>query len=353
MTMKISGKTDRFTDKKKYLFFSQLYSLLKSGLSFSRSFELLIENGSEDESKILQRVYNDIISGNELWVALSKNGNFSDLDCGVIRIGEETGRLDQSLEFLNNYYNKKNEQRRILISALSYPLIILIVAVLVVTFMILVVVPMFEQVYSRMGGELPGITHFIIKLSGSAPAFFTATVIIAILFFVIKHFYGKSEKYRQVSAKILLNLPLAGDLIRMYYQSQFCQLMHLLISSNIPLLRSLQMLEDIIHFYPFSVSFGNIARKIIEGGSFGENLSKYEDIYSKKLVALIKVGEETNTLDKMLFQQAADITAELEYKLKQLGNVLEPLLILGIGILVAFILIAMYVPMFKLGQTIH
>lgn len=353
MTMKISGKIHRFTDKKKYLFFSQLYSLLKSGLSFSRSFELLIENGSEDESKILQRVYNDIISGNELWVALKKSGNFSDLDCGVIRIGEETGRLDQSLEFLNTYYNKKNEQRRILTGALSYPLIILVVAVLVVTFMILVVVPMFEQVYSRMGGELPGITHFIIKLSGSAPAFFTIIAIIIILFFAVRHFYGKSEKYRQVSAKILLSLPFAGDLIRMYYQSQFCQLMHLLISSNIPLLRSLQMLEDIIRFYPFSVSFGNIARKIIEGGSFGENLGKYEEIYSKKLVALIKVGEETNTLDKMLFQQATDITAELEYKLKQLGNVLEPLLILGIGILVAFILIAMYVPMFKLGQTIQ
>lgn len=351
--MKISGKLNRFNDKKKYLFFSQLYSLLKSGLSFSRSFELLIENGSEDEARILQSVYNDIISGNELWVALKKNANFSDLDCGVIRIGEETGRLDQSLEFLNNYYNKKNEQRRILTGALSYPLIILVVAVVVVTFMVLVVVPMFEQVYSRMGGELPGITCLIIKLSGSAPTFFAIVISLVILFFVVRHIYGKKEVYRQTSAKVLLNLPFAGELIRMYYQSQFCRLMQLLISSNIPLLRSLQMLEDIIRFYPFSVSFANIARNIIEGGSFGENLGRYENIYSKKLVALIKVGEETNTLDRMLFQQAADITAELEYKLKQLGNVLEPILILGIGILIAFILVAMYVPMFKLGQTIH
>jgi len=351
--MKISGKLYRFTDKKKHLFFSQLHSLLKSGLSFSRSFDLLIENGIEDESKVLQGIYNDILSGNELWAALKKSGNFSNLDCGVIRIGEETGKLDQSLAFLNTYYNKKNEQRRVLTGALSYPLIILTVAVLVLTFMILVVVPMFEQVYARMGGELPQITHFIIKLSNSAPAYFSIILITPILLFTIKHFYGKSEKYRQMSAKLLLNLPFAGELIRLYYQSQFCQLMHLLISSNIPLLRSLEMLKDIIHFYPFSISFGNIAKNIIVGDSFGENLGKYENIYSKKLVALIKVGEETNTLDKMLFQQAADITAELEYKLKQLGNLMEPLLILGIGILVAFILIAMYLPMFKLGQTIN
>lgn len=351
--MKISSKLYRFTGKRKYLFFSQLYSLLKSGLSFSRSFELLIENTNEDESQILQGIYNDILSGNELWGALKRSGHFSDLDCGVIRIGEETGKLDQCLEFLNVYYNKKNEQRRILTGALSYPLIILIVAVLVLTFMILVVVPMFEQVYARMGGELPGITYFIIRLSGAAPGIFLSIAIIIILFFAARHFYGKREKYRRASTGILLGLPFAGNLIRMYYQSQFCQLMHLLISSNIPLLRALQMMEDIIRFYPFCVSFSNIAKKIIEGEGLGENLAKHENIYGKKLVALIKVGEETNTLDKMLLQQATDITAELEYKLKQLGNILEPLLILGIGIIVAFILIAMYVPMFKLGQTIH
>lgn len=351
--MKIPVKLHRFTDKKKSLVFSQLTSLLKSGLSFSRSFELLIENGSEDESKILGAVYQDIISGNELWVALKENGSFSDLDCGVIRIGEETGKLDQSLEFLNTYYHKKNEQRKILTGALSYPLIILIVAVLVLTFMILVVVPMFQQVYARMGGELPGITRLIIRLSGMVPVIFIAITILASLFLGTKHLYGKSVKYRHTSTEIQLNLPLAGELIKLYYQSQFCQLMHLLISANIPLLRSLQMLGDIIRFYPFSISFGEISKNIIEGGSFAQNLGKYEKIYSKKLIALIKVGEETNTLDKMLHQQAADITGELEYKLKQLGNVLEPLLILGIGIVVAFILVAMYLPMFKLGQTIQ
>lgn len=351
--MKISGKRPRLNDKKKYLFFSQLHSLLKSGLSFSRSFELLIENSNKDESGILQEIYNDILSGKELWVALKESGQFSDLDNGVIRIGEETGKLDRSLEFLNTYYNKKNEQRRILIGALSYPLIILAVAVLVLTFMILVVVPMFEQVYSRMGGELPAVTRFIIMLSAYTPAFFTFTILVIILFLILKHFYGKNDKYRMFTSKIVLSLPFQGDLVRTYYQSQFCQLMHLLISSNIPLLRSLQMLEDIIRFYPFSESFGNIARKIIEGGSLGDKIAQYENIYSKKLVALIKVGEETNTLDKMLLQQATDINAELEHKLKQLGNILEPLLILGIGIIVAFILIAMYIPMFKLGQTIH
>ncbi len=351
--MKITNKLYRFTDKKKYLFFSQLHSLLKSGLSFSRSFELLIKNGREDESKVLQGIYKNILSGNELWVALKQSKYFSNLDYGVIKIGEETGKLDESLEFLNNYYNKKSEQRRILIGALSYPLIILIVAIMVLTFMIMVVVPMFKQVYTRMGGELPEITRFIINISRFAPTFFLSFFILILLFIGIKYYYGKTDQYRKISSELLLNLPLAESLIKMYYQSQFCQLMHLLVSSNIPLLKSLKMLEDIIRFYPYSVSFGNISAKIIKGGSFSENLGMYEKIYGKKLIALMKVGEETNTLDKMLLQQSIDITSELEYKLKQLGNILEPILILGIGIIVAFILIAMYIPMFKLGQTIQ
>ena len=113
------------------------------------------------------------------------------------------------------------------------------------------------------------------------------------------------------------------------------------------------MLEEIIRFYPFSVSFGRMSERIIKGYSLAESLGDHEKIYGKKLIALIKVGEETNSLDKMLLQQATDITTELEYKLKQLGNILEPLMILGIGIIVAFILIAMYLPMFKLGGAIH
>jgi Type II secretory pathway, component PulF len=113
------------------------------------------------------------------------------------------------------------------------------------------------------------------------------------------------------------------------------------------------MLEDIIRFYPYSTSFYLISENIKKGESFSENLGRYEKIYGRKLIALMKVGEETNTLDKMLLHQATDITSELEYQLKQLGNALEPILILGIGALVAFILIAMYMPMFKLGQTIN
>lgn len=339
-------------DKGKYILFSQLYSLLSSGLNFSHSFELLIQGEKKKEAGILKEVYNKILTGNEFWKSLDMVGAFTELDCGVIRIGEETGKIDQSLMFLSDYYQKKNEQKRMLMSALSYPFIVIITAFFVLLFMITVVVPMFEQVYSRMGGNLPEITQFIIHLSSQFPLVFTLTGIVSLCLIATKLFYGKTEKYQQFTSKLLMNIPFIGNLIRKHYQAQFCKLLYLLVSSDVPLLRSLTMLEGIIRFYPYRKSFVDIANGLKRGDSFSKNMEKYKDIYDYKLITLIRVGEETNRLANMLFNQSKDMSSELEHELKQLGNILEPVLILGVGGIVAFVLIAMYMPMFQLSQTI-
>ncbi len=350
----MNNKSTKITDKKKYLLFSQLHSLLSSGLSFSRAFDLLIQGEKKKkDAEVFRKVYQLILVGNEFWKSMELSGSFADLDCGVIRIGEETGKIGQSLQFLSDYYRKKNEQRRMLVGALSYPIVIVVTAMLVLFFMITVVVPMFEQVYSRMGGSLPEITQFMLKLSSHFPLVFTLTGLVILTLVSIKLVYGKTEKYRRITSAFLLRIPLIGHLIRTHHQAQFCKLLYLLVSSDVPLLRSLTMLETIIEFYPYSRSFAQIAEGLKRGESFSENMEKYRDIYGNKLITLIRVGEETNCLDKMLLAQADDITAELEHELKQLGNVLEPVLILGVGGIVAFVLIAMYMPMFQLGQTIN
>ncbi|MGV8091137.1 MAG: type II secretion system F family protein [Mangrovibacterium sp.] len=116
--------------------------------------------------------------------------------------------------------------------------------------------------------------------------------------------------------------------------------MFLLVSADVPLLKSLDMLSTVIAFYPYEKSFRHISDGLKRGESFSGNMSRFPDIYDRKLVTLMKVGEETGSLGKMLFRQAEDITAELEHDLKQLGSLLEPILILFIGTIVALVLIA-------------
>lgn len=163
----------------------------------------------------------------------------------------------------------------------------------------------------------------------------------------------KNETVLKFRARFLLGMPIVGQMLRLHYQGNFCKLLYLLYSSGITLLHGVEMLAEIITFYPYSRSFVSIAQGISIGGSFSSNVAKFPDLYDNRFLTLLQVGEETNTLSTMLDKQSKEFTNRLEYKVKQLGNLMEPLLILFIGILVATILISMYLPMFKLGTVIQ
>lgn len=336
----------------KRTFFSQLQTLIRSGLSFSRAFELIIEGAKTKEKALYVRIFDEVVSGKELWRSLEADKAFTELDRSVVRIGEETGRLVDALEFLTDYYQKREEQKRMVTSALSYPIITLSIAVIVLVFMLLVVVPMFEQVYARMGGELPAITRQIIGMSESAPAVLGIMVLLGLSMYGVRHMFGSSDKYQSITSGIVMRLPLVSGLIRKYQVSRFSRIMHLLVSSDVPILHALYLMRGIITFYPYRQSIEEVCRMIEKGQTLTGGMDKYENLYGKRFLVLLKVGEETNSIEQMLLTQANDTNAELEHEIKQLNNIVEPFLILAIGIIVAFVLIAMYMPMFKLGMTI-
>lgn len=337
----------------KRTFFSQLQTLIRSGLSFSRAFELIIEGAKTKENALYVRIFDEVVSGKELWRSLEADKAFTELDRSVVRIGEETGRLVDALEFLTDYYQKREEQKRMVTSALSYPIITLSIAVIVLVFMLLVVVPMFEQVYARMGGELPAITRQIIGMSESAPAVLGIMVLLGLSMYGVRHMLGSSDKYQSITSGIVMRLPLVSGLIRKYQVSRFSRIMHLMVSSDVPILQALYLMRGIITFYPYRQSIEEVCRMIEKGQTLTGGMDKYENLYGKRFLVLLKVGEETNSIEQMLLTQANDTNAELEHEIKQLNNIVEPLLILCIGIIVAFVLIAMYMPMFKLGMTIQ
>ncbi len=337
-------------EAKKELLFSELLSLLSSGLDFSHAFHLLIgQEGDRQVKLLLERLYSQVVSGVALWQALQQSGRFPALDCGVVRIGEETGRLTDALEFLSDYYHKRIARKRMVSSAISYPIIILCTAVVVVAFMLAFIVPMFEQVYSRMGGELPAMTRCIIAISRNFPAVaitgLMAIFTIAMLLYALR----ENETVRRNLTGSILRMPVVGTVLRKNHQANFCKLLYLLTSSGVPLLQGLAMLRDIITFYPYRQSLGSVTEGLARGELLSAGLERYPLLYQKRMTTLLRVGEETNRLPQMLNKQGDDLAGELEYMLKRLGSMLEPLLILFVGALVAVILISMYLPMFRLG----
>ena len=347
---KVMATKSKINDARREVFYAELHALLTAGLDFSHAFALLIEGEQDVRMKsLLEHLYGDVVGGMSLWQAMERSGAFRLLDYGVVRIGEQTGRLPETLDFLRDYYHKRAAQRRMVSSAVSYPLVILCTALAVVAFMLTVIVPMFEQVYARMGGELPALTRGIIALSKSFPVYAAFTAAIGIAIYMLFYTNRNRKEVRQWTSELLLRLPVAGAIIRKNQQAQFCKLLYLLSSSGVPLLTGVGMLTDVIGFYPYRESFLAICRGLEHGELFSAGIAKFPGLYDRKLTALMRVGEETNRLPEMLRRQGESLTDELEYQIKRMGSLLEPVLIMLVGLLVAVILISMYMPMFRLG----
>lgn len=341
---------NKITDVRREVFYAELHALLTAGLDFSHAFALLIEGERDARMKgLLKGLYDGVVGGSALWQAMERSGAFRPLDCGVVRIGEQTGRLSETLEFLGGYYRKRTAQRRMVSSAVSYPLVILCTAVAVVAFMLAVIVPMFEQVYARMGGELPALTRWIISLSKSFPAYAAAIAVAGSAAYIILYTNRNRKEVQRWTSELMLRLPVAGAIIRKNHQAQFCKLLYLLCTSGVPLLTGVGMLSDVIGFYPYRQSFASICRGLEHGELFSACVARFPALYDRKLTALVRVGEETNRLAEMLRRQGDALTDELEYGIRRMGSLLEPALIMLVGLLVAVILISMYMPMFRLG----
>lgn len=347
-------KKIRYNPARKEFFFSELQSLLAAGLSFTTAFELLI--GSEERKSgkwLYTRLYESVVRGKPLWQSMKETGGFSVLDYGIVHIGEETGRLAYVLEFLAAYYRKQIERRRAISGAITYPVVLLAMAVIVLVFMLLVIVPMFEQVYARMGGELPAITARIIRFSRHFPFWLTGTLLVLLAAMGVWRLYGKKAPFRAFVTTVLLRCPGIGKLIRRNQEVRFCQLLYLLQSSGIPLLKSVGILESIFTFYPYQVSLEYLGEGLKKGESLAVLMEQFPLLYDRKLCILLKVGEETNRLGDMLRREGEELSRLSEYEFRQMSSLLEPLLVLGIGTVVAFILISMYLPMFRMGAVIY
>lgn len=342
----------RLKDRAKEAFYVELSTLFSAGLDIRSSLELLIgERKDKHEKQLLQTILTNLINGNSFAASLEGSKQFSPYEYYSVQIGEESGKLSIVLTQLAQYYIAKSKQRRKIISALSYPIMILLTAIAAVGFMLTFIVPMFKDVFSRFGGELPLLTRQVIALSEvvteSFSVFFLFFILSAAAFIYSRRFERSRRIYSQITSKI----PLIGKLITTIHLSTFCSSMSLLIGAKIPLLTALNLLQKMVPFYPIRDSLEVIRKKVLFGESLHSSMTLFT-IYDKKMLALIKVGEEVNKLDYFFGQLSLQYNQDLEHQTTLLGTFLEPLIIVFLGVVVAFILIAMYLPMFQMSNQI-
>lgn len=341
----------RLNDRKKERFYNELHTLLSSGVDIRTAFELHVEEAEKKEDKELyESILIKITAGSTLPDAVRATGKFSDYEYFSLRIGEESGRMNEVLLDLSLYYSKKIKQRRKVTSALSYPLIVIGVAVVAVFFMLRFVVPMFGEMLKRFGSELPPLTKSIMFLSEWLGHYGIWFLIIAVLTVAVTWTQRKSEWFRKVSSSFILRTPLIGKIVRKVYVERFAHAMHLLLLSRTNLIDALDLVQKMVGFYPIEKSIGEVRRRVLAGESLHESLGRFS-IYPKRMISLIRVAEEVNKVDLMFEKLSRQLSDEIDHETSMLGSIIEPLMILFLGVMVAIILVAMYLPMFKLGTA--
>ncbi len=347
----ISLGKKKFPDKKKLQLYNELSMLLSSGIDIRNAFEILEDNFSKKKDiELIKSIYHNVVKGNSISEAFRETNMFSPYEYFSLQIGEETGRLNDVLKDLSDYYNNKIEQKRKIIGAFTYPIIVVITAILAIGFMLNFIVPMFEEIYQRFDRELPGLTKFIIQVSHQSTSFFIIMFLLISGIIVFRMTCKDQPWYKKAKDNLLLKIPLFGEIIKKIQLSRFCLSMELLLNSKLALTHALNLVSNMIVFYPLNHAINQIKDDLEKGNSFHQGIAKFP-IFDKRMSSLIKVGEEVNQLDKTFSLLKSQYQEEISHKTSMLSSVLEPLMVVFIGVFVAVILISMYLPIFKISSS--
>lgn len=338
-------------DKKKEAFYHELHILLTAGVDIRSTLDLIAkEQTKKKDRELFESIRDKVVAGATFSGAMQETGKFSSYEFYSVQIGEETGKLPVVLKELAEYFQQNIKLRRQIVSALTYPSIVLFTSFGAIFFMLNFIVPMFADIFKRFGGKLPAITAFIVNLSEAFSDYFFVGLVLSVSVFVLIFSQRKKLWFRRMAVRIVFAIPLMGPMVQKIYLARFSHSMSLLIASRIPLLRALGMIRQMIGFLPIEDSLDQMEKDIMQGEALNKSMSRFS-VYPGRMISLVKVGEEVNQLDVFFGKIAKQYTDDVEHQTTLISSLIEPFMIIFLGLIVGFILIAMYLPLFQLSST--
>ncbi len=334
-------------------FSRQLATLINSNIPLFAALNIMQQNCKCFNLRVLiENIKSNIEEGTALSDALKKHACFSKLFYSLVFIGEQSGTLDIMLNHLANHYEKIEVQKRKIKKALLYPSIILSIAIIVSVVLLVLVVPQFIELFQSFGAQLPIYTQFIIRLSVIIRS---KGLFILLLFIVVIFTYKMIKRYCKVFAifsdKIILKIPIIGLMIKKLIIANFCRTLAITFNAGLPLSEALQMIAQTCDNQIYQQTILKIHQQV----SAGQNITSAMEnnpLFPKRVVQMITIGEQSGSLDSMLAKIAEYYDAEVNYLVDNLNNLLEPSIMVILGILIGGLIIGMYLPIFKLGTVI-
>ncbi len=341
--------------KELVIYFRQMSVLFEAKLPLNRILETLYNQISQPELKEATfHILEDIESGLSFSQAASKQPNvFNEFAISIIRSGEVTGNLDKIISFLANYTEKEYSLLSKAKSASIYPLVIIITFIAVAFIMITSVFPQIKPIFDQSGVKLPFFTSLLIGIGDFLSSWWIALLIFFIIFLIILIDFFQTEEGKSLLDELKIRMPILNKIFLPITISRFANAASILIKGGVPVVQSIEIVSQTINNALYKEFFSEIANDIKSGLNLSEAIMKYPTYYFPEIVPqMISVGEATGELEKMLEKLANFYMEEADHIVSNLTDLIQPVLILGIGILVAFLFASILIPIYNLNSVI-
>lgn len=330
-------------------FTHQFSVLMEAGLPIVRSLKILANQQKPGYLKdVTEQVAEDVETGSTLSEALSKHPRvFDKLYVNMVRAGEAGGVLEEVLKRLSDFMEKAQALRRKVIGASIYPIVVISIATIVVLAIMTFIVPRFKEVFQSVGVAMPAMTLVLLKISDFIKSYwFVLLLAPPAVYFLIKA-WGRTKSGRFTIDKIKLKMPIVGMIIKKTITARFCRTLGTLLKSGVPILEALNIVKNATGNEVVAQAIGKVHDSVREGESIVEPLAAC-GVFDDIVINMIDVGEETGELDAMLLKIADIYDAEVDAAVAALVSIMEPLLIVGLGATVGFIVVALFLPLVSL-----
>lgn len=338
------------------MFSKELSSYLNSGMTILTAIKLL-ENQHEGEKKytsFLNSLKTMIDEGNSLHLALTTQKVYSlpDFFLQSLKVAGESGKMVEVLTNMANFFYAQNKVKKQVKGAMTYPAIIFTVAIGMTSFLIAFVVPQITEIFSDTGQALPPITQFVLNISDFLTANYITIIVSFVLFIILfKLMYAKMDSFHRLIDSWLLKTPILGDLIQNHELGRFSYILSLMLSSGVAYAQAVQLAKSTFGNYGFKALFEKAATKVVEGNKLSTSLQLTKGAKPKRnFMQSLALGEESSEVASVLDNMSGLYAEENEDKLKLLLGLLEPFMMLFIGVVVGVIVAAMLLPIFTMTQ---
>lgn len=344
----------KITSRDVTIFSRQLATMIASGVPLVQGLAI-VGDGHQNQRmrEMVLTVHDDVAGGSRLGDALAKHPKqFDDLYCNLVRSGEASGTLEAMLDRIAAYQEKTEAIKSKIKKAMFYPIAVIVVAVVVVAVLLLFVVPQFEELFASFGAELPAFTRLVINMSrGLQRWWYVGFGSIALVIYALIQARKRSPKFARQVDQLLLNLPTLGPIFTKAAIARYARTLSTMFSAGVPLVEAMERVSDATGSLIYHDAIVRMREEVASGQRLNVSMFKTQ-LFPAMVIQMVAIGEESGSLDLMLGKVGDFYEMEVDDAIDGLSSLIEPLIISVLGVVLGGLIVAMYLPIFKMGEVV-